>query len=497
MDFKIHNKFDITVNYNDGTKIKAKAENIVLNSMWTKIIEENNPYFNYIHFGTYAIDEATGKPREPVANDTSLDNFIDSKEAILIDKELDWSGMVFSATKKIVLNSDEHNGKEISQVGVGSYKDPNFLVTKALIFDEETKESTSIKKTEDNTITIKATIYAYAFNLGDNINKLITGDILETGYMDIFPNIINFALGLQGLSTELNFKDYLHRSLYNIDDGVITNDLNSKTITVNYEEIGNDSLNDISLKYITFGVDGGIISELPKDDAFESSKIVKEELGVATNGITCHFSSKFGFLQDDLIKIYNDSVDITGQAKIKYNLPRTTEACLKLIGYPTSYKISNDNFSRPLPLTWTNNDDDCIIANGYSVYENTQFDNGVLINAIKCAYVKIEVSNDNINWKTITDGTLGESLIDTIVVDNNNVINKYWKISKTSSNAFIEYWESNIDEMVKNEITFDASNGVSGNIYMDYTPNCIAKDESSILKNIKLEIKFDKKSDEN
>lgn len=496
MDFKIHNKFDITVRYNNGKKIKAKAENIVLNFMWTKIIEENNPYFNYIHFGNYeeitTTDETTGEtitsPRIPKEDDTSLDNFIGSKEAILIDKELNWESMVFSATKKIVLNSDEYNGQKISQVGVGSYKDENFLVTKALIFDEETKEPIYIEKNENNTITIKSTIYAYAFNLSNNINKLITNDILKNGYVDIFPNIINFALGLQGLSTELNFKDYLHRSIYNIDSGKITNDINNKTIIINYEEIGNDVLNDVSLKYITFGTDGGIISQLPNEQ-FKSNKIEGEKLGKLNDKL--NFSSKFGYIPENAI-IYNNLTTKEDLCpKIKYNLPRTTEACLQLVEYPVSYKISDNNLIRPLPLTWTNNNDDCIIDDGMSIYENVQIDNDVLIKSIKCAYVAIEVSNNKNEWITITNGNVGESLIDVSEYGNY----KYWKISKTSSNAFIEYWDSNIKEIIDNEITFNADQGINmeRDLYIDYTPNCIAKDENHILKNIKLVITFDNK----
>lgn len=141
----VHNKFEIKV-IRDGTTIQEGfAENIVLNRMYTRLVNLNN-FFTNIVFGT-----GTGI-LDPTR--TTLFNRIGNESAQYVDAKI--TGNILEVTRKATLSLESYNGSTLTEVGISETTvDIN---THALIKDAE-GNPISISKTDLDIIKIYATVY--------------------------------------------------------------------------------------------------------------------------------------------------------------------------------------------------------------------------------------------------------------------------------------------------------------------------------------------------
>ena len=145
----IHNKFDIEVRdfITGELKQEVTAYNIVLNAMWSRLVNLT-AYFTNIHFGT-----GSGS-LDPTR--TSLFSWLGQKSATNTEviKELP----VSSWRRQIVLKPEEFVGQNLTEVGIAYGTGSSNLVTHAMLKDAE-GNPISIIKTATDVVTIFATVF--------------------------------------------------------------------------------------------------------------------------------------------------------------------------------------------------------------------------------------------------------------------------------------------------------------------------------------------------
>ena len=173
---KIHNRFDIEVRDSITGELKqtAQAENILLNSIYTRLCG-GSTYFVNIHFGT-----GTGTP---VPTGTSLFTHLGTKTAV--NEEVLKTFPVSSWKRKIVLAPEEFVGQTITEVGIAWGSSSSALMTHAMIKDAE-GNPISITKTALDVVTIYATVYV-TFDTSTQLEWLGTGNNTNT--------LINYLIG--------------------------------------------------------------------------------------------------------------------------------------------------------------------------------------------------------------------------------------------------------------------------------------------------------------
>lgn len=149
----LKNRFDIECrDIVTGEVQKFQAHNIVLNQMWSRLVNFQT-FFANIHYGTGA---GTLDPTR-----TSLFTHLGTKTAtdVAAVRALPTS----HRQRQIVLNPEEHVGAVITEVGVAFGAATTNLVTHAFLEDSE-GNPISITKTDTMVVTIYATIF---FELGE------------------------------------------------------------------------------------------------------------------------------------------------------------------------------------------------------------------------------------------------------------------------------------------------------------------------------------------
>ncbi len=149
----IRNRFDIECrDIMTGEVQKYQAHNIVLDQMWTRLVNFQS-FFEYIHFGT---GDGSLSPTR-----TSLFSHLGTRAAsdVSSSRALPTS----YRQRSIVLNPEEYVDEEITEVGVAYGSGSTNLVTHAFLEDSE-GNPISIVKTDTMVVTIYATIF---FELGE------------------------------------------------------------------------------------------------------------------------------------------------------------------------------------------------------------------------------------------------------------------------------------------------------------------------------------------
>ena len=197
-NISIHNRFDIEVRDAVTGELKQRlyAKNIVLDTMWTRLVNLYD-YFVNINYGT-----GTGTL---AANRTSLFTHLDSKAAIddLLTKALPTS----SWRRKIILNPEDNVGAILTEVGIAYGTGSDYLVTHAMLRDMN-GNVVSLTKTAFDVITIYGTVYVTFSTSNANlaiigmpnsnplVNYLIGGTAIQALYFQTgqatVPNAANY-----------------------------------------------------------------------------------------------------------------------------------------------------------------------------------------------------------------------------------------------------------------------------------------------------------------
>jgi len=179
---RIHNRFDFVITDVDtGEVTKAKAENIVLDRMYGRLINFQTFFVNIVFgSGTGTLD----------ATRTTLFTRIGSKAAI--NEQLIRSYPISVWTRYVRLGVDEFNGNTLREIGISD--DATLINTHAMITDSEGNPIT-IEKTNLKVIDIYATLYVELYDVdsglqfySNGLRDYLTGGALPTG------NVIGVAL---------------------------------------------------------------------------------------------------------------------------------------------------------------------------------------------------------------------------------------------------------------------------------------------------------------
>lgn len=186
---KLHNRFDFEFyDTKNGETLRAHAENIVVNSLFTQRLVGSNSWFYYISVGT-----GTG---ELSVSRSNLFSLLMHKAVIAVEDVYDTDTTAHS-TKRAVFTESEAIGVW-TEVGIYSANMLNYLCTHALISDSE-GNPISINKTNTMIVTIYATVYSEAL-------PPLSGSYHESGSWNVmvgWPLMIASAdaIGLYGMKT--------------------------------------------------------------------------------------------------------------------------------------------------------------------------------------------------------------------------------------------------------------------------------------------------------
>ena len=186
LGIRLHNRFDIQVRDAKTGEIvqKAQAENIVLDRMYTRLLAFSS-YFDQIVFGT-----GTGTL---AASRTTLFNRVGNKAAVTESLVRSYPTSVW--TKKIRLETGEHNGNTLTEVGIS--ETTTNINTHALITDSE-GNPLSVEKNITRIIDIYATVFVEVYSVdsgcffyANGLRDYLTGGSAPSNVIGISSGVLS------------------------------------------------------------------------------------------------------------------------------------------------------------------------------------------------------------------------------------------------------------------------------------------------------------------
>ena len=302
----IHNRFDIYKTNRETGKTEqiAYAENIVLDAMWSRLVNRQT-YFGAIQFGT-----GTGTL---VSSRTSLFSFLGAKTAI--DDVLTRTVPTASWRRKIVLNPEDNIGAVLTEIGIGYDTTTGHLVTHAMLRDMN-GNIVSITKTAVDLLTIYATVYI-TFTSTDSSLKIV-------GLPNANP-LMNYLVGganigncyfFMGECTCTNADEFteglLSPSLGNTAAISWAADIANKKMSTSTQRLAVGDSNG-NIKEIVFGSGVGspiIRLSLPASSIFPGLALLGVPVGTGDAAMT-EFSLSSRNIDTSSLKVYLDAVQTT------------------------------------------------------------------------------------------------------------------------------------------------------------------------------------------
>ena len=476
----IHNRFDIEVIDAVTGKIKQKAyaENVICNSLWTRLFIPAN-YFTYIHYGT-----GSGTPS---ASDTSLFTFLDYAD-------LDYTNGTFtlhptegycSLTRSIQLSETTAVGSTLTEVGIGYSYSSSSLVTHAMLKDMN-GNNISITKTSTDIINIYATVFVHwpvsGFDSG-NISVVPFGSLRYNSVQNGYGFLVYLA-GLYDVSghsdqvacapTTFQAGEGIGRTaIASRPAGVLTPSYNSslKTITLTMTRLGVNDYNIGGIKYFILHClnTSGVLSQPAiilkvGGSWYPGSTIVGEAIGTG-DGSTKNFATDFP--DPSSATVYIDGVAVTSgltiiSAPIYYSdMGRYFEA-LNSVSTPLQHIFDPTKSIPSASIRY---------GSGGGLFYNPYYALG--ITSFYTSYAQVEVSNDLSTWVTLC----ASSALGTISVPTNYQNYKYWRV--TASTGYTTTFTAS--SYSGNNIVFDTAPTNGSVITADYTTPTIAKNSNYVF----------------
>lgn len=456
LNASIHNRFDVEViDAKTGeVKQRARAYNIVLNSLWTRLQSSlNASWANYIHYGS---GTAT-----PAATDTSLSGFIAAVSISTITDNFDAAARVFSTKYSITLSETTAVGKTISEIGLAYGSSQNNLVTKALLQDMNGNPIT-IQKTDTDIINIYATVFVrmlpedYDNGYIQQFNGAMLG-LLAGTYVNSDPGK---RIGGDVVVTA-GTKPWDGRGTYQTAGFSSVLGLTSPTFDASTKKLimgtgrataGNGNQNGWS--YLSFGVRSSYGQS--QDFLFRvggswypGTQITGEAIGTG-DGATVDFSTKFGFVENPII--YIDGVPASG------------------VHVDVGELINpHDNYVGTLNCIDENGNPICLTSFNpryeWRYYENPNYET-VGITYARTDSHDLQASDDLVNWHSVSGS---------IPVEYRHC--RYWR----SNDYQTFYWGVTTTDPRTTNIHFDTPPADGAVITADYFTKTIAKDENHVF----------------
>lgn len=447
---KLHNNFKIIMtDVRTGKRSEiAKAENIVLDTFRTRFLNRQNCTPHGISLGT---GSAT-----PSVTDTALQNQI-----ITMDTEFTATtiGDTITLNGTIHIAANQLNGNAISEIGIRNYTwvngyeywQVNDLLTRALLQDSNGNPIV-IAKTDMMTLDIYATAYMV-------IPKMISGYkcINKMGWDSKagFPSFIGDTIKFNQVRVDKDWSEFNPVARNDSFNGSVSSSLDAETKTRTYtvSEIPTTNGNIGGIRSVLLG--GVLEMEVP-NESFTQSIITKEVVGTG-DGVNNKFDTKFGWIRNNgTCKVYVNDVEQIG-VSINYDCPP------KSLSSNYFYKVEGQEYA--LSANWAQSTGllDRIIV-------EKKINKPLLrVNALASPTFPdgshIGCSNDLTTWTPLALNTD----IPEVYRDY-----KYWRIYSTKP----EYIMGN------NDATLDTPPAAGSVVAITYQPDCIAKDENKVLRNM-------------
>ena len=528
----IHNRFDIEVRDAKTGELKQKAEayNVICDTLWDRLCahDSNNnwnrngsAYNTMICFGT-----GTGTPS---SSDTTLFNYLGNKAGTVnrnITHFLDQH--VYIVERTIVLNPEEYVGSDLTEVGISWTS--NQIATHALIKDLN-GNVISIHKTDTDIITIIGSIYLH-FNDFGNGSILIDYDSyidVETGiprsiaYLVFFDVLCGlYPLGRPGSSYAVEANAWVVNQIcskitgitnFSTDMTLINHPINrssatadpvNKTITLNFERLQASKGNNVIHRTYRVGfaadypdskVDISLFILLSKG-WYSPAAITQEAIGTG-DGTTAGFNTHFPI--KTISKVYIDGVETNNYSYVNVHKP-----CLMLYYMPAVVNLRNDIYYK----TSVYRDAD---TSGYELYEylsqpsesyaeeNVFYSEfGIKRLDFYCGSawydppwgkLKLMASDDLVTWLESEEMYYDDrsSSVQSYTLPANMKNKRFYKLKATSygdgNNDRLRVWYRYIADISDDDhnIVFSTPPAAGSVITIDYTPDCIAKDENHVF----------------
>lgn len=459
--FKFHNRFDIVAtNVETGEKIKGKAENVVLNQFYKKMVGAGAANYN----GINAIFVGSGNT-PPTPEDTALESFIvrrTTNAGFNWDKSQITPGgtgvMVYSAS--IRLEANEFNGQFIREVGLGLNTSPYPLATRAILQDAN-GNPLEIEKTADPPMVVD--IYATAFlTMPDKISgyHFLIGSSYPQflNKLDLFYYMEHFRFYTRRYPVSWN-DDPIPATFSTAVIGVMEADYVGDTNNMkrNYSfsaiQVGQQNIGGIREVRIGGESVGQILIPVPNDEITQPV-IVKEVVGTG-DGSTVGFSTKWGWIRNNgTLEVFINDIKQNDGFSIEYDKPNSM-VVPHFLDYVYEYRPST------------------AIGN-VQMYE---YDTS-LVDIKSVQYVgTIDlplVFSDSLTGFPFTDISIPAG--GTVDLSSELKSKKYIG-TRTDRIAQARFYQTP-------EIIFDTPPPEGATIAVTYQPDCIAKDETKIINNI-------------
>lgn len=456
----IHNRFDVEVIDAATGEIRqrAQAENIILDSLWSRI---GTSYFSYIQYGT-----GTGTP---TANRTSLFSYLGCSGASNSTSSLDLSRGVYSVKKNIELSETTAAGQTLTEVGISYDNYSNHLLTHAMLKDMNGNQIT-ITKTNTDIIKIYATIFVH-FNPNGYMNGSIkfctssgSGIISSSGsdssLLSILSGIAAFSNGTAFFESGRGYGyDFDNRNYVSIS---LVNNAAERKITATASRLSAGSSNvggfcQIKSSGVAFQVTDG-------EGWFPGTTVTGEAVGTG-DGSTQDFDLMFPYA--DNATIFVDGVAQTSGVTV-YKNPNAAH-------YGSEFNSVDSNgelFFGPKPTAghyWSS------YRTGDIFFENPHY---ATIGITKIHTPEnsdyVRVSDDAVTWTLI-----GSSLSNVTPVAKQYQHKRFWKVSNSGTYNYNGLY---IDETtLPKAVHFDTAPAEGAVITADYTARCIGKDINHVF----------------
>ena len=317
LGIKLHNKFEIVPRDAKTLEVieseKGYAENIVLDRMYTRLLTFQS-FFDQIVFGS---GDGTIS-----ASRTTLFNRISNKPAVLESLVRSYPTSVI--TKRIRLETGDHNGVTLTEVGIS--ETTTNINTHAKITDSE-GNPIGVPKSIDRIIDIYATTYVELYSVdsglifyGNGLRDYLTGGAAPSNVMRLFDFTDDTAAPLTGTRTY---------------------DLNEKTVTL----FGKFSVYDFNRDVRAIDWHGlGIRWKMPRTGVYTGTHKTNVEIGVG-DGVKTKFILPNKEVTNLTIKI--DSASTTSLTfddydEVTFDTP-PANALIVTADYTTKYIPKNEN----------------------------------------------------------------------------------------------------------------------------------------------------------
>ena len=458
INMALHNEFDIIVrDAKTGTIIKkGHAENVILDRMWTDFLSAAHRKTDYIHFGSGSTP--------PLQTDTSLTSFIAGIACSTdsIDSSTFYSDGVIKRKRSIRLNDTAYIGSSISEVGFGWSSTSSYLLTKALVQDEN-GNPLSIVKESGQIIDIFGTLYIKAPTNLDGVYFDKT-----TGSYSVLGTLVGNCQ-YPNPTPRLVLGDCCPKSA--MADGVY-GDYSDSTSSVTpvwdstLKRLRYSLPNLVAGSYNSGGFDaiylGGMTIKLPRS-GFSQPVLTKEVVGTG-DGITKDFACSFGMiLNNGSAKLYVNDVEVS--ATFDYEVPNFKSNASKSMN--SFLKTITSPYSRLM-----------------SIFENPyvgRFSLNILW-AMNCI---VYASNDLSTWALIGTRVSNRD----ISVPAQYQQYRYWKcVSNDGINPFtLSSWYP-LATVNNIQIHADSAPPAGSTIALTYQPKLMAKDANHVINNIVIDV---------